>query len=496
MTDLLKAGLVVHTFVADTGPSGAALAHVLDLWDAVVADQGLAVRLDPRGPDPRSGSIGDAIRSDTDGFRQVLVRQVHDVVALSVAVEPHGGDASVWSRLDQWWDTVDRPAGPDAVVVGTVRISEGLLAADESESAVLADRFRTDAPGARSEPTWRTTGTIVVEGVTAWETGDSHDHRPIRRLLVLGAPQHEKALGDVVWSTGGRALTPFTRYLLHTAKHRYQRRVWNAAADSVRSSYRDLDIAADALADKMTGVQSLRHEETGALVTDCGDVDHRVLAVRRTEVDLRMMRRTVDIAIDNREAALPPPQPVGGLFADDTASAVRFRTLLDDEIHAAETARTAARDVVATVRLAAERHGEDLRQSREDQRRSFELLQATAIGSLLMLLAVIQALEYKLPLPLEAQLPLIATITGAALVLGLALVHRHDQDHPDREHRTRLAYIGSAGAAAAALGWLTDALIRTQVAAVGADPVWTPLAVVGAGLTGAWVVWAMTRRSP
>jgi hypothetical protein len=133
---------------------------------------------------------------------------------------------------------------------------------------------------------------------------------------------------------------------------------------------------------------------------------------------------------------------------------------------------------------------------REEERRAraerLGVLQASIVGALLMALAAVQALEYRLPLPARLEAPLIAVLSALALTLPTVAI-RLSRQAPDPAPLGLAGHIGSA-LVGASMGWLVESLatcLRHEPPAA----VWTMAWAAAGGVAGmfaaalrSWVV--------
>jgi hypothetical protein len=102
------------------------------------------------------------------------------------------------------------------------------------------------------------------------------------------------------------------------------------------------------------------------------------------------MRRTVEIARHNMRERM---------LADDMAVADWFLRRLDDDLGYADAVRERAREIAA---VADQVIGDRLRRRAEETERRwarFGVLEAAIIGTVIMMLAAVQALGYTVPVP-------------------------------------------------------------------------------------------------
>jgi hypothetical protein len=134
----------------------------------------------------------------------------------------------------------------------------------------------------------------------------------------------------------------------------------------------------------------------------------RTLTLRRSAL------RTVEIALHSMEqaVALPEVRPYSMFDADRRAGAL-FRRMVEDDNAYLNDVREQVGEI---VRITETTIGS--RFTRREQR--LALLQTAFLGALLMGLAAVQALGYRVPMPGHVQAPLIAFLFVLALALPLA----------------------------------------------------------------------------
>lgn len=453
---LADRALVVHLFTLED-----AYPHLRSTWQAGATGLGMTRWIAALGlPDdlpadpaalPRLGAV--AARQSEDGRRQAIVRRTHGALILSLVL------------LDDDW------AAAESAWAAAVETGEDWVL---GEARIFAAAGPSDALAALGAA-WRLGSAVTVGGhTTAAEVAGRSDDRRLRRIVAVSDPLRSAESDAWLWSRGDDLLPPFAAYLLHLAKIRHQLRV--------RERY-DQDVHVDQVSRE---ADAAARDARRALVSpgplsDLLDV-RAVLAARTTgpaglaEVRTRLsdMRRTVEIAVSNARAPVAT-----GLFADDLGLAEWFAQRLDDDVHYLETAAERVRDTLAALSAsidgALEKRREQLRA--EDaahtlRRERLNLLQTAVIGSALMVLAAIQAFQYRPPVPRSVVPPVVAALGGATLLLAtLALWVR--SDHP------ALAWTGrvTAGLTGAGLAWLAAAVVAHLATGHPAAPAVTlPLA--------------------
>ncbi len=152
---------------------------------------------------------------------------------------------------------------------------------------------------------------------------------------------------------------------------------------------------------------------------------------------------------------------LGGLFADDQALAGWLSEQLDDDATYLEAAQERARQVSALTDQLVQR-GQQRRQER------FNLGLTGVIGAILMSLAAIQSLNYRVPLPPLVKPAVVATLAAVALFASLVVLRLAV---PDRRWPLVLMQAGF-GLVMASLGWVGVSALAQDDVGVG----WTWLA--------------------
>jgi hypothetical protein len=487
---LVKQALAAYVFFPAVGPDAdQAYAHLLEVWSACKDHLGMrepipSLRLPaelPPSPPPVGGARPLAARQRSGAvIEQALVLREHDVFTLIAMLAPEPSAGVSWQQLDERWASVAASVRPDAVL-GEARLYLGLLDGDagtptprgrghrRDERAAEGRRVLTSAaqrlhaampasPDAR-EGWWRR-GSTTRQGFGLWEASSKDDSRSERRIAVIATQERETALDEWAWTRGDARLPPFGRYLLHTAKVRYELRVHDDGAE-----VRQLRDRANAQVDQLLDLLARADEPGGAPETEESLIaaSTRLLAVQAGSAGLvhavtrlREMRRTVQIATANMAAALGPGSAAAGPLADDRALADWFVQQLDDDALYLEAARERTRDVAAVTATVVQHH---LQQRQEDARRRqerFNLLQTAVIGAVVVGLTAVQALSYQLPVPGPLKPPAIATLGAVALLLASIVVRLALSS--GRQPLAWLSY-AAAGLTIAALTWLAVAWV-------------------------------------
>ncbi|MFG1678978.1 CATRA conflict system CASPASE/TPR repeat-associated protein [Nonomuraea sp. NPDC049269] len=366
-------GLIVHVFVAASGPEAATgerrLRHV---WDA------LGDRLHMPAE-----TVGKAEVRTAPGepLCQAVLRLEHDTHCLSVALT--GGS---WKELDALW------AGCAGADIGEWALGECRLFVAYGRTR-RADRVLAALP----QP--YTMGRMAArDGMTLWEVGYEQDARSRRAFAVIAPRRLETRLDAWAWTAGDDRMAPFARYLMHAAKIRYHLRVYADGA-SVRAARRRVDEQVDATMALLgdAGLTSARRELTERQTAAAG----LIWAATR----LREMRRSVEIALHNMRAQA---------LDDDLALADWFLRRLDDDLAYAEATRERAREIAAIADIVLAERLQLRAETTERRWERFGVLSASVIGSLIMMLTAVQSLNYRVPIPESVKPFIVATLALTA----------------------------------------------------------------------------------
>jgi hypothetical protein len=413
--------LAVHVFAPATGPASVlAYDYLAKLWSHCRMELGMSETIPdtgvpaepPPGPVPGSGVLAAAQRPGDDVF-QVILRAEDGVFTLSAILAPTAPSAGSWAELEALWDPVgdDRPAE----VIGECRLF--MAKTDRRGTKAFSGHLPSGAV------LWDH-GTSTRDGVFISEVSPRDDGRVRRRIVLLVNPGHDAELSAWAWSQGDLAATPFTRYLMHAAKLRYELRVWDGG-DWPRKLRRDLDAAVDDLITLLpAGVAGGDNPSEEAIVSATGRITALLAAqtgVVFTATRLREMLRTVEIIRSNMaditgRNALRGRAPT--LFTDDSELAMSLEQRLADDIAYLDAARDRARDVTSFGDQVMQRLAGERERSGRRRQEKLTILQTAITGSILMALTAIQALGYHLAVPSRVAPALIAFLGSLTLALS------------------------------------------------------------------------------
>ncbi|MFE1896718.1 CATRA conflict system CASPASE/TPR repeat-associated protein [Streptomyces yangpuensis] len=416
----LRPALVARLFLTDAAlaadtPAGVMLrrwweaARSLGMVDAVGSwpdrlppqDRGGSGRVEPR---PRV--VAAVQRSAGGAYEMLVVTAVHDMVVASVLLAPND-DRHDWAGLaDRWWGAAGRP-GP--AVPGLLGSAEQLLA--ELPAAVaalapeaLAGRLAPAVPGPGPEGP-----AVAVGGVLVWElpvpSGRPAEHR---RLLTVSAEEDADELSRWSWQGTRAGAPPATVHLLVAARIRHQcaelraegTALWELA-DRVGRAAEEVGATGIAATGDAPGARLLDLEGSlGALEAVREEAAAATRRLHRRELDLSGAEETLHLLGEENS----------GLVAPELRLVRWARAQIRTVAESLALADRRAEDVARRGSAAADR----LVRARRDR---LTLSQTSVLGSLLLALAAIQSLGYKVPLPKPVQPGLIAFLASLALVL-------------------------------------------------------------------------------
>ncbi|CAL9676805.1 hypothetical protein SUDANB105_07957 [Streptomyces sp. enrichment culture] len=491
MTDTpAQPALLTHLWYAvdDVIRSGTSAAALSQAWAAVPAlgmDQpvpGLPGELQPPSPQlfPERLIVLGAQAAAGAGIEQVIVVQTHDVIMVSVMLAPRP-DRS-WADLARRWETAAGSAIA-AAALGSATLFIGQTTHDLSSLESVAAAARSYCPLLPSVANgpWDEQATRLHDGICLWElpldAGDTTAAH--RRLLALSPAAAEASLDRWLWSGPGPGLVPFTRYLLHACKLRYEHAVLVRDLSQLRS----LAARADALCTSLTTDLELgtvppeRLRDTVRALTGLQASGSGLMVATSR---LQVLDAAVRTAQQNMARAMDAaPVPASPALCND-------QQLIDWTLQQADLERTylqATADRVSHVVALAEAAVNDIRRERQE---ALTLLQTSLLGSLVTALAATQSLQYKPPLDASLYPPVIALLTAVALWLPAAVLYWPPGSRASARWRAMDSL--TSGLVGGSLAWV--------VAEMSAQPSAGLSAAVAllAGATVAGMTWVLAAR--
>jgi predicted nucleotide-binding protein len=261
---------VVHLFAPLDGPQAQeAYRQVERVWMACREQLGMTQQVEglPGSKLPPSEALSGpvtgkvlAFQQSKVGVRQAVLRRVHDVLNLSVALaqptpegrrsRPRGrrltaiGSTALpsqgrlgWADYAAMWARASQPQ-TDALLgeaqLFLARTPPGrsgrvVATAELGQALDFLLPYRDDRP-----PQWRQWGITTPAGYALWDTGlAAADTGVVREIVLVAAADQDDELSAWAWSDRTPAMPPFARYLMHAAKLRYEARLldkWHSTA--------------------------------------------------------------------------------------------------------------------------------------------------------------------------------------------------------------------------------------------------------------------------
>ncbi|MFF7987915.1 CATRA conflict system CASPASE/TPR repeat-associated protein [Streptomyces sp. NPDC007901] len=491
MTDApAQPALLTHLWYAvdDVRWAGASAAALSQAWAAVAA-----LGLDRPVPDlpgelrpplpplyPERLTVLGARAAERPGIEQAIVVQNHDVITVSVMLAPRP-DTS-WADLAGRWEAVAGSAITSAAR-GTATLFIGQTAHDLTSLESVAATARGYGPLLPSvaDGRWADQAIRLHDGICLWDLPlDADDTTAAhRRLLALSPTAAEASLDRWLWSGPDPGLVPFTRYLLHACKLRYEHAVLVRDLEALRSLARESDalctsltrnlergtVPPERLRDTVRALTGLQTSGTGLLVATS---------------KLQALDTTVRAAQQNMARAMEtaPVHTAPALGSD--------QQLIDWTLQQADLESTylrATTDRVSHVLTLTKAAVDDMRRSRQE---ALTLLQTSLLGALLTALAATQSLQYKPPLDAGLYPPVIAFLTAVALWLPAAVLYWPPGSRTSARWRAMDSL--TSGLVGGSLAWLA--------AEMSAQPPAGLSAAIGAlaGVAVAGVTWVLAAR--
>ncbi|WP_261719629.1 CATRA conflict system CASPASE/TPR repeat-associated protein [Streptomyces sp. FZ201] len=422
----------------------------------------------------------------------VYVFAHHDMAGLVALLAPNTADASLnqWADLYTDWNRAVSATGspPATGVLGEYMVFEAMHRRGFPRGTRrLCAAVRDHAPVTGGGSWWKGfdhTG----DGFSVWTTGPSDPSAVRRAHYVLASDRLEERLDAWVWAVDGfHGLRPLARYLSHVARLRYAAERYSAL-DAVHTSIEATDRQAQELLRhlRMNDPGSdvpLRRVLRAAALLDRSRLNPDGLLWRSTR--LRQLARTLATISGNIVRTSPSSVRRGaGISMPDQDLAVARGVLAqveDDLVHL-----DAAKERTDAVRALATSTIDQVMQTRGNR---LSLLQTSALGGIVMALTAIQAFDYRVPLPLRLQAPLIAVLTALAVALPFGILRW--AGITSRNSPYRWVDTPAGACLGASVGWLGVTVAYHPYAAPGSALV---CSVAGGALVVAAGTWLLSRR--
>ncbi|WP_225075783.1 MULTISPECIES: CATRA conflict system CASPASE/TPR repeat-associated protein [unclassified Streptomyces] len=501
-----REALQLHYFFTSQrfGDTGGRLLHLL--WETC-ARVGMDTALQADGELSLPTDLRDGVgflflrqRADAAGARQAMLYRLHDVVGLTVMLSADEGpgrtaeqSAQVLRALERNWEEACSQAaavgnGGDAAtdpsLLGSVRVYRSLSVPDGTsrpDSALMGEGLRREL-----SPQSQLSRPVETEnGLTLWEITRSGKVLSARRDLLLttvATDQQEGLLDDWSWHSEHGGLVPLTRYLIGAAliRENYRVRLDSAAAlsehiDRLRRNGEELtrkwqELTMSSATRPAIGRRALARWERIAEQARQALAEERLASA--TTHGLRTMTRSLEVASAGLRVLGASADGRPRVLDNDEELRVQLAAVLDDDVTYLGIARE---QVAEAARVATESAAQRL----QSHQQYLSLIQTTVIGSVLLTLTAIQALAYKLPVPVRLHAPLIAVLGSLGLILPLLVVRRWRGGAGGRIGG--VLEIGSLAVTGAAAGWLVGRALGHPIPSVLTGVVL--LAVLGSLLT-------------
>jgi hypothetical protein len=388
-----------------------------------------------------------AVRPGAGRVRVLLIYQINEVIGVS-AIDAYQSVQPSWPEFDTGWTE------PIRMIIESAQPSENLIGRAEVYSARVSGWFGTlrglagpsapDQAQIQPEASWRPEPGLLVSEL-------EREHAQERRLFAVA--RTDEVLDRWLWTSPNAALPPLTRYLLQSARLRYQRAEllrkrpdYTAAIDKIDTSCADLRAALQGRDVPHSQILKANQTLIGLTTEQGGVVTHLT--------DVRSRIGTVEAITHNLQAAGAGGR-VGAAdqqFGDRLL--VQLRTeeayLAGAQLKASELSRLAASTV--TTRL-------------EDRKADLALVMSSLLGAALMALAAVQSLQYQVPLPARVQPPTIALLAALALALPLTVLRlsssTDQRSGPGWDYSLAAAIGGTAGwLALSVISFWTDRYLK------------------------------------
>jgi hypothetical protein len=420
---------------------------------------GIAPDPDPHRPETlRSALLAGRTpgSSNSHGLRQMWCDQIHDVACVSVVLTRDGATDPGWAGLRDEWHAATAGLALDRLL-GMAEIftaSTARVGVDETTAALVAENL---PQGVLLGPDWATSCAATTGGLALFQLSTpGHDQR-VRRVLAVIAPSGnvgDTELSTWVWRTG---LGRLPMYLLNHAKLRDQTDIVRRDRPTVANMRMKASKELADLHSVIAAPDSLTSEQLRRAQKDLNELQVETSGLVDMIARIEIVRRTVAIAAHNMA------QVVGGvvdpahsaLFEADQRLAQRLDRELDDEHTYLAAASLRAENVAAIAAQQLTRRSDEARQAGQHLENQLTLLQTTIVGTILAILAAVQAFGVTVDLPMSNGAVTVTIGAVALLLSALAqrqahLTRRADQPVPPW---INIVVSLSFGAAAASVAW-------------------------------------------
>jgi hypothetical protein len=400
-----------------------------------------------------------AAKTDAQARNVAIAFTAHDVAAVLIRLQVPSadpGDADPWIALLRSWrdvfdaDQLTGALGAVHLFTGTCDQPATMAAASAAETVrkVLADYPQSGLE----------LSTVLEPGIALWDMQRSWG----RSIVALADHAAAATMSEWCWVRGENSdLGRLGRYLMHSAKLRFEISVFQSDRPALREQERKID---DQLKKAFALHRQFESDEdsSGELIDaqsrlgrEQGDATGLLISITR----LRDLRQTVEIAAHNLRAYQPAEVAIEhptsrSPFARD----IELAQWLDGRVKHEIAYHESSRDRVAETQKLTDLRLQQITAGHTRTANLLTVLQTSLLGALLAAFSVSNAFGAKFSAPTPVRAATMTVVAGAALLLPtLALRWNSRYSWPE------LTAVGALGAAA---GWLCAIVTSSQ------SPLW------------------------
>lgn len=383
-------------------------------------------------------------------------------LCLSVIVAPN--DGSDWASIDE--DSPVNPVmGPE--YLGSARVYLAL--------ADTPDQVPGPVPGTPSGFDWSHRWSRTDQGFQLWEA--SVPGADPRRLVLLAQPEQEGALDAFSWSPGAGGIGLLSKYLLDAMKLQRLTRQYQDGSGALADTISRTDATVGhllSLLSQRTAV-SAASGELARTETSLADLRSSTGGLASQLARLQQIEHNAAAAARNIATNVPVAAEGDGPVKSDLAVAADLTGRVEHSVARVQISADAA-DRASMLNATVVQRGLSLHQQQ------LQLVQGSALGAILMVLAAVQALEPDLRgFPGGLKIPLIALLGSLALALP-NLVVRWSRLSPRDLPLASFDYL-AFGLTGAAMAWFAGEVLAKLAWGHLLGAPWA-VAISGAGLVG------------